>query len=147
MDLKTPLYDTHVKYNGKIVPFAGYLLPVQYQTGVIEEHMAVRTGCGMFDVSHMGEIICKGTDALKNLQMLLTNDFTNSSLFLYNFSYFLGENPLLIINSSLKSSNLSFINLLNSKELLNLQELTYSFKNKEIISPYVYTISSIKSKL
>ena len=76
MDLKTPLYDTHVKYNGKIVPFAGYLLPVQYQTGVIEEHMAVRTGCGMFDVSHMGEITCIGPDAVKNLNQLLTNDYT-----------------------------------------------------------------------
>lgn len=77
MELKTPLYDTHVKYNGKIVPFAGYLLPVQYESGVISEHMAVRTKAGLFDVSHMGEIICKGKDALKNLQNLLTNDFTN----------------------------------------------------------------------
>ena len=74
--LKTPLYDTHVTYKGKIVPFAGYLLPVQYETGVIEEHMAVRTKCGLFDVSHMGEVICKGPDALKNLNMLLTNDYT-----------------------------------------------------------------------
>lgn len=73
---KTPLYDTHVKYGGKIVPFAGYLLPVQYETGVIAEHMAVRTKCGLFDVSHMGEIICKGPDALKNLNRLLTNDYT-----------------------------------------------------------------------
>lgn len=77
MELKTALYDTHVKYKGKIVPFAGYSLPVQYESGVISEHMAVRTKAGLFDVSHMGEIICKGEDALKNLQMILTNDFTN----------------------------------------------------------------------
>ena len=76
MELKTTLYDTHVKYGGKIVPFAGYLLPVQYKTGVIAEHMAVRTECGLFDVSHMGEITCTGSDALKNLNHLLTNDFT-----------------------------------------------------------------------
>lgn len=76
VERKTPLYDTHVKNKGKIVPFAGYLLPVQYDTGVIGEHMAVRTRCGLFDVSHMGEIICKGKDALKNLNMLLTNDYT-----------------------------------------------------------------------
>lgn len=76
MELKTTLYDTHVKYGGKIVPFAGYLLPVQYKTGVIAEHMAVRTKCGLFDVSHMGEITCIGSDALKNLNHLLTNDFT-----------------------------------------------------------------------
>ena len=70
MELKTPLYDTHVKYEGKIVPFGGYLLPVQYKTGVIQEHMAVRTGCGLFDVSHMGEITCIGPDAVKNLNHL-----------------------------------------------------------------------------
>lgn len=76
MEKKTPLYDTHVKYEGKIVPFGGYLLPVQYKSGVIAEHMAVRTGCGLFDVSHMGEITCIGPDAVKNLNMLLTNDYT-----------------------------------------------------------------------
>ena len=76
VERKTPLYDTHVKHKGKIVPFAGYLLPVQYDTGVIGEHMAVRTRCGLFDVSHMGEIICRGKDALQNLNMLLTNDYT-----------------------------------------------------------------------
>ena len=77
MELKTPLYETHVRCKGKIVPFAGYLLPVQYGTGVIAEHMAVRTACGLFDVSHMGEITCAGRDALKNLNELLTNDYTD----------------------------------------------------------------------
>lgn len=76
MELKTPLYDMHVKYKGKMVPFAGYLLPVQYDKGVIAEHMAVRTQCGLFDVSHMGEILLSGPDALYNLNMLLTNDYT-----------------------------------------------------------------------
>ncbi len=75
MELKTPLYETHVKYKGKIVPFAGYLLPVQYESGVIAEHMAVRTACGLFDVSHMGEVVCTGPDALTNLNRLLTNDY------------------------------------------------------------------------
>ena len=77
MEQKTPLYERHEAAKGKIVPFAGYLLPVQYPTGVIAEHMAVRERCGLFDVSHMGEVILKGPDALKNLQNLLTNDFTN----------------------------------------------------------------------
>lgn len=77
LELKTPLYDCHAACGGKIVPFAGYLLPVQYGTGVIEEHMAVRTKAGLFDVSHMGEVIYKGRDALANLNHLLTNDFTN----------------------------------------------------------------------
>jgi len=77
MELKTPLYDTHIKAGGKIVPFAGYLLPVRYEAGVMKEHMAVRTQAGLFDVSHMGEILYEGKDALNNLQQLLTNDFTN----------------------------------------------------------------------
>lgn len=76
MELKTPLYDRHVSGGGKIVPFAGYLLPVQYETGVIAEHMAVRQKAGLFDVSHMGEVIFKGPDALANINRLLTNDFT-----------------------------------------------------------------------
>ena len=62
MERKTPLYDCHVALNGKIVPFAGYLLPVQYPTGVIAEHMAVRQHAGMFDVSHMGELVLSGKD-------------------------------------------------------------------------------------
>lgn len=74
MEKKTPLYDIHVAYKGKIVPFAGYLLPVQYQ-GVIQEHMAVREAAGLFDVSHMGEITCIGKDALANLNHILTNDY------------------------------------------------------------------------
>lgn len=77
MERKTPLYDAHVKAGGRMVPFAGYLLPVQYGTGVVKEHMAVRTQAGLFDVSHMGEVLCEGKDALANLQMLLTNNFDN----------------------------------------------------------------------
>ena len=79
MELKSPLYDAHVKAGGRIVPFAGYLLPVQYE-GVIAEHMAVRTECGLFDVSHMGEITFRGKGALASLNHLLTNDFTNMPL-------------------------------------------------------------------
>lgn len=75
MEKKTPLYDRHVTALGKIVPFAGWLLPVQY-SGVIAEHMAVRQACGLFDVSHMGELVLRGADALANVNRLMTNDFT-----------------------------------------------------------------------
>lgn len=74
MERKTPLYDRHTAAGGKLVPFAGWLLPVQY-SGVIAEHRAVRTGCGLFDVSHMGELLLRGPDALANLNRLMTNDF------------------------------------------------------------------------
>lgn len=74
MERMTPLYECHQKAGGKMVPFAGYLLPVQYETGVITEHMAVRTSAGLFDVSHMGEVILSGKDALRNVQRLVSND-------------------------------------------------------------------------
>lgn len=80
MEQKTPLYNCHVAQEGKIVPFAGYLLPVQYPTGVIAEHMAVRTKCGLFDVSHMGEVIYEGPDALANINKILTNDYTKMDI-------------------------------------------------------------------
>ncbi len=65
-----------VQYGGKMVPFAGYELPVQYGAGVMGEHRAVRENVGLFDVSHMGEIAFRGPDALNNLQRLLCNDFS-----------------------------------------------------------------------
>ena len=74
---KTPLYDTHVKYGGSIVDFGGFLLPVQYEAGIKKEHMAVRTECGLFDVSHMGEILVQGEKALEFLNHVLTNDYTD----------------------------------------------------------------------
>ena len=73
---RTPLYDAHVASGGKMVEFGGYCLPVQYGTGVIREHMAVRTACGLFDVSHMGEILVEGEGAVAYLNHLLTNDYT-----------------------------------------------------------------------
>ncbi|MDO4543255.1 MAG: glycine cleavage system aminomethyltransferase GcvT [Clostridia bacterium] len=73
-ELTTPLYSRHVDLGGKIVPFAGYLLPVQYPSGLVKEHLAVRNQAGLFDVSHMGEILIKGEDAFANVQALVTVD-------------------------------------------------------------------------
>ncbi|HSR94134.1 MAG TPA: glycine cleavage system aminomethyltransferase GcvT [Solirubrobacterales bacterium] len=71
--LRTPLYEKHVELGGKLVEFAGWEMPVVYE-GVREEHMAVRTHAGMFDVSHMGEIEVEGPGALAFLQRVLSND-------------------------------------------------------------------------
>jgi glycine cleavage system T protein (aminomethyltransferase) len=70
---RTPLYDSHVQAGARLVDFAGWEMPVQYQ-GVLPEHMAVREACGIFDVSHMGEIETSGPGALELLQRLLSND-------------------------------------------------------------------------
>lgn len=80
MEKKTPLYDLHLQLGGKIVPFGGYLLPVQYPTGLIAEHMAVRQACGLFDVSHMGQIQFSGPDALSALQTICANDLSGMEI-------------------------------------------------------------------
>jgi glycine cleavage system T protein (aminomethyltransferase) len=73
MLLKTPLHDRHVALGARMVPFAGWEMPVQYE-GVIPEHLAVRTDCGVFDVSHMGEFEIEGPRATALLQATLSND-------------------------------------------------------------------------
>lgn len=70
---KTPLHDRHVALGARMVPFAGWDMPVQYE-GVIPEHISVRTDCGVFDVSHMGEIEVEGPRARELLRGLLAND-------------------------------------------------------------------------
>src|SRR2546430_11075729 len=71
--LTTPVHDRHVALGARLVPFAGWEMPVQYE-GVIQEHRAVRTDAGVFDVSHMGEIEVEGPRAHGLLQELLSND-------------------------------------------------------------------------
>ncbi|WP_139903466.1 glycine cleavage system aminomethyltransferase GcvT [Clostridium thermarum] len=70
---KTALFNVHQKYGGKIIDFAGWSLPVQYE-GILQEHEAVRKTAGLFDVSHMGEIEVKGIQAEEFMQYLVTND-------------------------------------------------------------------------
>ena len=72
---RTPLFDRHAAAGAKLVPFAGWEMPVQYE-GIRQEHVAVRTGAGVFDVSHMGEVETTGPDAEAFLQRVLSNDVT-----------------------------------------------------------------------
>lgn len=72
---KTKLFDVHGRYGGKIIDFAGWALPVQYE-GIIPEHEAVRNAAGLFDVSHMGEVEVKGPQAFDYVQNLVTNDIS-----------------------------------------------------------------------
>ena len=71
----TPLYDQHIAMGARMVPFAGWEMPVQYQ-GIVEEHHAVRQRAGLFDVSHMGRLEVTGPDALPFLRRLVTYDVT-----------------------------------------------------------------------
>ena len=70
---KTPFYDKHVEAGAKIVDFAGFLMPIQYQ-GIVAEHLAVRKNIGLFDLSHMGEFEVSGSDALAFLEKTTTNN-------------------------------------------------------------------------
>jgi aminomethyltransferase len=71
---RTPLHDEHVALGGKLVPFAGYEMPVQYPAGITAEHRAVREAAGLFDVSHMGELVVRGPQALELVQHVSIND-------------------------------------------------------------------------
>ena len=75
---RTPLYDIHKQLGAKLVDFAGWEMPLQYQ-GIIDEHNAVRNSAGLFDVSHMGIIAVSGLEALSLLQELSTNDLLNKA--------------------------------------------------------------------
>jgi aminomethyltransferase len=80
-DLKrTPLFEAHEKLGAKIVPFAGWEMPVQYPTGIKDEHFAVRGKLGVFDVSHMGQVETAGPQATELLQRLLSNDVTKMNV-------------------------------------------------------------------
>ncbi len=73
---KTALYEEHLKSGARILPFAGYLMPIEY-SGIVAEHRAVRTAMGVFDLSHMGELEVRGASALESVDRLVTNQVSN----------------------------------------------------------------------
>ena len=121
---RTPLYDEHVRLGAKIVPFAGWLMPVQY-TSIVEEHQAVRNSVGIFDISHMGQLIVDGPGAREWLNTMLTNNIdkldvgTGQYTFLLNdhggiiddlIAYRIGdERFLLVVNASRTDEDLAWL--------------------------------------
>jgi glycine cleavage system T protein (aminomethyltransferase) len=87
---KTPLYDEHVRLGAKMVPFSGWLMPVQY-TGIVEEHQAVRNSVGIFDISHMGQFIVDGADAREWLNTMLTNNIDKLDIRIGQYTFLLNE--------------------------------------------------------
>lgn len=88
---RTPFYDKHVALGAKIVPFAGYEMPVQYPAGITAEHKAVRERCGLFDVSHMGEFIVRGERAVEFVNYVTTNDVAALAVEQAHYSTILNE--------------------------------------------------------
>jgi aminomethyltransferase len=74
--LRTPLTGVHQRLNARMVDFAGWEMPVRYPTGILAEHQAVRTDCGLFDLSHMGRVYLRGADALALAQACCTRDLS-----------------------------------------------------------------------
>ncbi len=87
---KTPLYDEHVWLGAKMVPFAGWLMPVQY-TSIVDEHQAVRNALGIFDISHMGQFIVDGAGAREWLNAMLTNNTNKLDVGMGQYSFLLNE--------------------------------------------------------
>src|SRR5438477_1228749 len=121
---KTPLYDAHVKRGAKMVSFAGWVMAVQY-TSIDEEHQAVRKNVGMFDISHMGQLIVEGGDARSWLNTMLTNNIDKLEVgqgqytFLLNdqggiiddlIAYRIGDTKfLLVVNASCTDEDFSWL--------------------------------------
>ncbi len=88
---RTPLYDHHVALGGKMVPFAGFEMPVQYPTGITVEHKAVRERAGLFDVSHMGEFVVRGARAVDFVNRVTTNNAASLAVGQVQYSALLNE--------------------------------------------------------
>jgi aminomethyltransferase len=87
---KTPLYDAHVRLGAKMVPFAGWLMPVQY-TSIVAEHQAVRNDVGMFDISHMGQLLVDGAAAGEWLNTMLTNNINKLDVGMGQYTFLLND--------------------------------------------------------
>ena len=89
--LRTPLYDLHVSLGAKMVPFAGYAMPVQYPAGILKEHTHTRTQAGLFDVSHMGQVMLVGPDAAAALETLVPVDIIDLPVGTQRYALFLND--------------------------------------------------------
>ena len=87
---KTPLYDEHVRLGAKMIPFGDWIMPVQY-TGIIDEHQAVRNNVGVFDISHMGQLVATGPSAGAWLNELLTNNIDKLEIGSGQYTFLLNE--------------------------------------------------------
>jgi len=91
----TPLYEEHVRFGARMVPFAGWLMPVQY-TSIVDEHQAVRKSVGIFDISHMGQLIVEGAGAREWLNTMLTNNVDKLGVGTGQYTFLLNEHAGII---------------------------------------------------
>ncbi len=136
---RTPLYDIHVALGGKIVPFAGFEMPVQYPTGITAEHNAVRQSCGLFDVSHMGEFIITGPQAVDFVNSVTTNNVAALGIGQVHYSgilndrgtfeddclvYRAADHVMMVVNASNKDKDFAHISTQVSKFDCKLEDIS-----------------------
>ncbi len=136
---KTPLYNLHQKHGAKFVQFAGYEMPIQYETGIVKEHTITRNNSGIFDVSHMGQLFLKGGDELTNdLQKIFPIDLAKISINQSKYSFLMKENGgiyddliitklkdgyMIILNAACKEADLNILkNKIGEKYQINLSD-------------------------
>src|SRR5579863_3285531 len=88
---RTALYDLHIELQAKLVPFAGYEMPVQYPTGIIAEHLHTRAKAGLFDVSHMGQVVLSGAGIIAGLETLVPADIAGLAQGRVRYTVFTNE--------------------------------------------------------
>lgn len=122
--LTTPLFDLHQKLGARMVPFAGYSMPVQYPQGLMAEHLHTRKAAGLFDVSHMGQLLLRGPDAAAALESLMPVDVIDLGLHKQRYGLLLneeggilddlmfvnrGDDLFLIVNGACKAADMAHI--------------------------------------
>jgi aminomethyltransferase len=136
---RTPFHDIHAELGAKLVPFAGWEMPVQYLTGITAEHKAVRESAGLFDVSHMGEFIVRGPEAVDFVNYVTTNDVAALAVGQVQYSTILNERGtieddclvyrfadrvMIVVNASNKDKDLAHISRALSRFDCTIEDVT-----------------------
>ena len=163
---KTALYDYHKSLGAKFIPFAGYEMPVQYSSGIVEEHKLTRAKAGLFDVSHMGQLLIEGKDDLAiELEKIIPTDLKKIKLNQSKYSFLTNENGgiyddlivtkvkngfSIILNAACKNNDFKIIeNSLKNKFKLTLHKnlsliALQGPKSSEILEKSINGVSSLK---
>ena len=163
---KTPLYNLHIQHGAKMVEFAGYQMPIQYKSGIIQEHKFTRENAGIFDVSHMGQLFITGSDQLSNdLEKIFPVNLKNLKINQSKYSFLMNEHGgiyddliitklkdgyLIILNAACKKQDFEIIKKkLDDKYKLNLDESLSLIaiqgpKAKDVLGKVVSNITNLK---
>ena len=163
---KTPLYNLHIQHGAKMIEFAGYQMPIQYKSGIIQEHKFTRENAGIFDVSHMGQLFITGSDQLTDdLEKIFPVNLKNLKINQSKYSFLMNEQGgiyddliitklkdgyLIILNAACKKQDFEIIKKkLDDKYELNLDESQSLIaiqgpKAKDVLGKVVSNITNLK---